>query len=322
MTDMSVEVSIIIPVYNAAANIDKCVKSILKQSYKGFELILINDGSKDNSLEIIRKYEKKYKNVRVIDKPNEGVSKTRNLGIKEAAGKYVMFIDNDDYIDEDYVETLLNAIKREKVDCVYSGYRRENSKGEEISCRRLVDTKWSKYILSAPWAKIYKRKYLLDNKIKFLPYGIGEDVYFTQKLISSKAKIKIIDYVGYTWFFNDESVSNTSQRGMKESVDILYLLNKLKKFADFDDDLTKYFFYRYCVWYLLFSGRQATKAQFKGEYKRYAEWLKENGCCRTISPLSRKIKGESLKDRICVLVMRIVGRLHLVGLFASVYCKG
>ena len=93
-------------------------------------------------------------------------------------------------------------------------------------------------------------------------------------------------------------------------------------FADFDGNLTKYFFYRYCVWYLLFSGRQATKAQFKSEYKRYAEWLKENGCYRTISPLSRMIKGESLKDRICVLVMRIVGRLHLVGLFASVYCKG
>lgn len=319
---MSVEVSIIIPVYNAAANIDKCVKSILKQSYKGFELILINDGSKDNSLEIIRKYEKKYKNVRVIDKPNEGVSKTRNLGIKEAAGKYVMFIDNDDYIDEDYVETLLGAIKREKADCIFSGYRRENSKGEEILYKKTIDAEWSKYTLVVPWAKIYKTKYLLKNKIEFLPYGIGEDIYFTQKLISSNAKIKIIDYVGYTWFYNDESVSNTSHRGMKESVDMLYLLNKLKKVANLKNDLTKYFFRRCCAWYLFYSGRQATKAQFKKELKRHEEWLKENGCYKTISPFSRKLKGEPMKVRISVFSIRIVEKLHLSGLFASFYCKG
>ena len=119
------KVSIIIPVYNAYTVIDKCIQSIINQTYKNIEIILINDGSKDKSIEKLNYYEKKYKNIKIINKKNEGVSKTRNLGIKKATGKYIMFIDNDDYIDNTYVETLLNEIKNSEADCVYSGYRRE-----------------------------------------------------------------------------------------------------------------------------------------------------------------------------------------------------
>ena len=101
------KVSIIIPVYNSEKYISKCLDSVLNQTYKNIEILVINDGSKDNSIDILREYEKKDDRIVVIDKENEGVAKTRNQGIKKATGDYIMFIDNDDFIDEDYVETYL-----------------------------------------------------------------------------------------------------------------------------------------------------------------------------------------------------------------------
>ena len=314
------KVSIIIPVYNAYTVIDKCIQSIINQTYKNIEILLINDGSKDKSIEKLNYYEKKYKNIKIINKKNEGVSKTRNLGIKKATGKSIMFIDNDDYIDNTYVETLLNEIKNSEADCVYSGYRRENSNGKVIKVRKLKDKPWTKYILSAPWAKIYNKEFLIKNNIEFLPYNIGEDVYFTLKLINSNAKIKIIDYIGYIWYYNDESVSNTAQRGLKNEVNILFLLDKINEFSK-KDEYMKYFYNRYCIWYLLFSGRQATKSQFIKEHKKYKEWLVKNNCYRIISPFSFKLSGESFRDRLCVFIIRLIDKLHLMKLFTVLYCK-
>lgn len=315
------KVSIIIPVYNAYSTIDKCIESIMNQTYRDFELILINDGSTDQTLEKLDYYEDKYENVRVINKENEGVSKTRNLGIQIATGKYIMFIDNDDYIDSTYVETLVKAIQNKDVDCIYSGFRREDSNGKVIQEKTFKNTIWSTYLLVVPWAKIYDRKYLLDNNIEFLPYGIGEDIYFTLKLISSHARIEIIDYIGYTWFFNTESVSNTSHKGMNSDLDILYLLNKIKTFAS-DDEYTNYFFYRFCVWYLLYSGRNAQSEQFLLEAEKYKQWLKKNNCYNVLSPFSSKLAGESLKDRLIVFTFKTIDRLSLLKPFSKIYCRG
>lgn len=315
------KVSIIIPVYNAYESIDKCINSIINQTYKNIELILINDGSNDKSIEKLNDYKKKYKNIKVIDKKNEGVSITRNLGIKKASGKYIMFIDNDDYIDKDYVEKLYNTIVSKNVDCVYSGYRRENSAGKIILKRSVTNSEWYKYVLLAPWAKIYKKDFLIKNNIEFLPYKIGEDVYFTLKMISKKAKIEFLDYTGYVWFYNEKSVSNTIQRGMKKDVDILYLLNKINEFSS-DNKYMNYYYYKYCVWYLLFSGRRTSVSKFCNEHKKYMNWLIENNHYNVLSAFSKELKGELFRHRCCVFIFKILDKFHLIKLFALIYCKG
>ena len=99
-------VSIVIPVYNAENNIKVCLNSIIKQTYKNIEIICINDGSKDSSEKIIKEYKKKDSRIILINKPNSGVSDTRNLGIETSKGEYIMFIDADDYISEDYIESM------------------------------------------------------------------------------------------------------------------------------------------------------------------------------------------------------------------------
>ena len=103
-------ISIIVPVYNAENWLKKCVDSIINQTYKDIEILLINDGSKDRSIDILKEYEKKDSRIRVFDKQNEGVSKTRNLGIKEAKGEFIQFVDCDDYIEENMCETMLHLI--------------------------------------------------------------------------------------------------------------------------------------------------------------------------------------------------------------------
>ena len=101
------KVTIIIPIYNAYETIDKCLDSVIKQTYKDIEVIIINDGSKDNSINKINKYAEQYRYIKVIDKKNEGVANTRDLGIKKATGDYILFIDQDDYITDDYVEQFV-----------------------------------------------------------------------------------------------------------------------------------------------------------------------------------------------------------------------
>ena len=152
------KVSIIVPIYNAEKTVKRCIDSILNQSYKNFELLLINDGSKDQSLKVIKEY--KDKRIVVIDKKNEGVARTRNLGIEKATGDYIMFIDNDDYIDNDYVDTYVNEIINSKSDLVIGGYRRVNNKKKILFYKSPDNYPWTKYIIMAPWAKIFNRKFI------------------------------------------------------------------------------------------------------------------------------------------------------------------
>lgn len=316
-----VKVSIVVPVYNASSTIERCVNSIIEQTYRDLEIILINDGSKDNSLNILNDLAKKDKRIFVKTQKNCGVAITRNKGIKLATGKYIMFIDNDDYIDNDYVETYLKIIETKKVNVVMGGYRREDN-NKLLFSKTISNTPWSKYIIMAPWAKIYDRDYLLHNKIEFYSYPIGEDVYFTMKLIALNAKFYITEYIGYTWYYNDVSVSNTKQKGIKKNIDIFKLLDNINSFFTKKDDLTKYYFYKYMVWYLLFSGRDANKGDFKKQFNLSKEWLIKNDCYKVINPFSKKLIGESFRDRSAVLCFKILDKLHLVGCFANIYCRG
>lgn len=116
-------ISVIVPVYNAQEHLSDCVDSLLNQSLKSdlYEIILLNDGSKDQSAKICEKYAKKYSNIVFIDKKNEGVSKTRNQGIQIAKGDFVAFVDNDDLVEPDYLATLYQSIMQSNADAVFQG---------------------------------------------------------------------------------------------------------------------------------------------------------------------------------------------------------
>ena len=152
------KLTIIIPIYNAKETLSYCLDSINKQTYSNFNVLLINDGSSDNSLSIARQYEKEFPlRYEVIDKENEGVAKTRQLGIKKAKSEYIMFIDNDDFIDETYVSSFMEATEGQH-DIVIGGYRR-TTYDKTLYSVMAYDSPWTKYQIITPWAKAYKRQF-------------------------------------------------------------------------------------------------------------------------------------------------------------------
>lgn len=316
------KVSIIIPVYNAEDGVEKCLDSVLNQTFLDYEIILLNDGSTDKSIDILKSYESKYNNIIVVDKENEGVAKTRNRGISMAKGDYIMFIDNDDFIDKDYIEKFYNKIEQTKSDIVIGGYRRVNSKNKIIFQEKLIDSEWTKYIYLAPWAKIYRREFVQNNNIQFLNFPIGEDLYFSFRIYKKTTKITILNYIGYNWFYNDQSISNTVQRGLNGDIDVIYLLDKILEIYDQDrNEYIRYFFKRYYIWYLLFSGRNASKKDFVHEYKKLTTWVKENDLNRGYNIYSSKYNADRFKIRIYIWVFDMIEKLRLVPLFANFYCK-
>ena len=317
-------VTIIIPIYNSEKYIKRCVDSILKQTYKTIEVLLINDGSKDNSVDVVKKI--KDKRIRLIDKENEGVSKTRNLGIKEAKGKYIIFIDNDDFIDKDYVENHVKAIGDN--DVLISGYRRPNNDGKIIKELKLEETEWSKLMVLAPWAKIYRKDYLIDNKIEFLTNNIGEDVYFNLYALLYSKKVKIIDYVGYNWFYNEESVSNTIQKDFRD-IRVFYLLDKCYEIVDEKDilkdnyQLVEMHFIRYIMWFLSYSTKRRKFKEISEVYDKLFNWLKEKFPNYKKNELIgfRKPKGEIRSVRFLYVSFMIAHKIKLGKLLVFLYSK-
>ena len=212
------KVSIIIPVYNAEKFIEKGIKSVLSQTYKNIELILINDGSRDNSLNIIKKWENEYPNIiKVFDQKNMGVGKTRNKGIEVSTGDYITFIDADDYIDVDFIQVLLdNALDN---DIIISGYRRIDENGNVIFSQKLKSNDWSKFKQVTIWSKLYKKEFLIKNSIMFNDLKIGEDIVFSISTYVHASKINTIEYIGYNNVYNSASV--THDFSLKKDNDIL-----------------------------------------------------------------------------------------------------
>ena len=173
------KISIIVPIYNAEKVLKRCVDSILNQSYKNFELILINDGSKDKSIDIINEYKEKDERIKVIDNKNKGVSETRNIGIKTSKGEYIQFIDADDFIDPYMIEETLKEIEKNKADSVITGLYLDIESENEIKSSKqtfeykieegnsniavaVMDRLNGTYI-NSPVNKIYKKSIIIDN---------------------------------------------------------------------------------------------------------------------------------------------------------------
>lgn len=323
---MNKKISVIIPVYNGEKYINRCVDSVLSQknfNLDEIEIFLINDGSKDSSYKIILEYFKKYPSiVNIIDQENVGVAKTRNKGIELATGKYIMFIDQDDYIDNDYCRVFYDEIDNNKLDIVVGGYKRPNEYGKNIRIVRQPNTEYSKkYKISAAWAKIHRLNYLKKNNIRFYDNNYGEDIIFTMNENNKTNKIKGINYIGYNWFWNSESVSNTSQRGLKNDIKILRLLNDMSPYVNCV--LDEYYIIQTGIHYLLFSGRSALGSNFYKLYKQIFEiFYKNNTAYYKNKFISFGPSGALMSVKISISVFMILHRLNLINLFAKVYCNG
>lgn len=315
------KISIIVPVYNVEKFLRRCIESILNQTFKDFELILINDGSKDKSLDVMNEY-KNDKRVKIFTQENKGPAITRNLGIKKSEGKYIMFIDSDDYILPNYVENYYNAMISGNYDLVIGGYQKIT--GDHIDfIRKLDDGEFSKYMVTGPVCKMYRRDFIIKNDIEFLDTTASEDVYFNVCAYSKNPKIKIIDDIGYFYYFNPNSISNTQHKGFNKNVDILQLVDTINYEFIENIALNQYFIIRYLIWYLLYSGKSAKGNDFMNEYKNYFCWIDKNiPTYRTNKYLKKFPKGENKKIYLFIRTFMLFHKCGLVKLFSKFYCKG
>ena len=323
MVKKSPLLSIIIPVYNCEKYIERLVKSVNAQTFKDYEVLLIDDGSKDNSLKVLKELEKKYSYVKVFTEKNSGPSSARNLGMENSVGKYMLFLDADDYLDENYIETLYNEIKDSDYDIVMSGFRKVDSDGKKFSyIRKLNDGEFAKYIVTATWGKIYRTEFLRKNNIKYVLINHCEDLLFNIDCFNAKAKVKTLDYIGYNYFYNTNSYSNTLHVGFKEHIQTIDFLNLANVKNIENIELNEYFILRYIVTYMLYSGKGAKVDAFMKEYKKFSDWLKENiPSYRKNKYLRRKPKGELSNVHAVVRIFFILEKLNLLKLFAKGYLR-
>lgn len=276
------KVTVIIPVYNGKKRIKRCIDSLLAQIYQNLEIIIIDDGSSDDSFEYIKELyaDEKSHTLQIISKENEGVAKTRNKGICMATGEYLSFVDQDDYLLPSYYDEYMQKVEETDAEIVVGGYQRISEEGKVSRVEKLDDSEWAKMVVAAPWAHVYKTDFIRENQIEFLSTGLGEDIYFNMLAYSYAERVVTIPSISYMWVDNPISVSNSKQNVISEKRSPLFLLNELKHHLPEENKLGKdfeeYFFVRYVAWYFLFTFRGSKRTLLDRMYQDVMLWLKEN----------------------------------------------
>lgn len=236
---MDLFLSIIVPVYNAEKTICRCIDSIINQTYMYWELILINDGSNDNSGKICDEYSQKDERIKVFHKDNGGVSSARNMGLHNANGEWVTFVDSDDWVKESYLSNLLNHVDN-NIDLVfsYSEIHTKNSSIKEKYSSKVVtldnlyiaflenDLHWH----TSPWSKLFKMSIILQYNILFdEKLMLGEDLFFLYSFMLKTNSIYISSDTDYCYMY--DSFNSLTKRFFTIESEI-YLYNRINFIID------------------------------------------------------------------------------------------
>jgi len=318
------EISIIIPVYNGATHLRRCIDSVFACGFEDIEILLIDDGSTDGSSGIMEEYGRDHADiVHCFFHDNMGVARTRNKGIDLAQGKYILFLDQDDWFDRDYISTFYQAIENSGSDVVFGGYKRPDTNGHIASKRLLSGKGFYQYIAVTAWAKIHRAAFIRENGIGFFDNNIGEDVVFCMQEAAATKKISFIPYMGYNWYFNEKSVSEETHRGFRKEVGIIEWMVKTASLGFCGAGLKEYSLAKMAIYYLLHSGKGSTPDSFFGVYKTLFEWLAGHvpGFEKN-HYLLFGLPGETIGVRLAVSIFITLHRMNLVKLFSKVYCWG
>ena len=246
------KVSIIVPFYNVENYIEKCLETLVNQSLKDIEIILVNDGSKDRSAYVVNKFLKQYpEKIIYLEKENGGLSDARNFGIPHAKGEYIAFLDSDDYVEKDMYENMYELAKKEDSDMVecdfYWQYPDKLKKDEGViyqGKKEMIEK-----VRVVAWNKLIKREILEKNQEIRFPKGLRyEDVEFTYKLVPYIEKVSFLKKPCVHYIQREGSISNKQNERNKEIFDVLdnvISYYKEKEIYDTYKDELEYIYIRY-----------------------------------------------------------------------------
>lgn len=321
--DNNTLISVIMPVYNAEKYLSRAIESVLYQSYKAIELLLINDCSTDNSLSICQKFSSTDKRVKIFNnKINSGSGFGKNYGIEHANGQFIMFIDDDDYIDRNIIENCINLQKTTNADIITFGYSDDDlHKGKDhylLNEPKIISGKESVHCIfrkenvdSNPWGKIYRKK-LLSN-IRFPLNTFFDDINVVYKIFMNAEKVCISGICGYAHMDNGESISGSPFRNKDwEFISQTQILieNIRKNYPEYNNSV-KYMMDEAVIFILMKyiqRGGNITKDQKKFLYRYYNENFKYY--LRRCNNTKERIAAYTIKYRIYPILFKIKHRRH------------
>ncbi len=244
------KISIIVPIYNVEKELERCVESLIHQSYNNIEIILVDDGSTDRSSLICDEYRKKDNRIKVIHKKNGGLSDARNVGIENSTGEYLMFVDSDDYILYDACEKFINQLE-DSVDIIvgeckmiYECGKNKYQKHTSLNEKKIYSSK--EYIIKsinnnefyAPVCfNMYRRKFVVDNSLYFHKGIYHEDMEYLLKTSLCAKKIKCLKYEFYQYVVRNNSINGLKENFFKNIKDSFFVYSKWKERIDCIEDL-------------------------------------------------------------------------------------
>lgn len=239
-------ISVVIPVYKVEKYLGKCLDSIINQTYKNLEIIVVNDGSPDNCSKIIEEYSKKDKRIKVINKVNGGLSDARNVGIENSNGKYISFVDSDDYVSKYYFETLYNNLNKynceisicnqiifEEKDTIVDKINSEDIKIYN-STEALKLMLYQKKINNSAWGKLYLKS--LFEKVRYPKGKIYEDIPTTYKTFLNSEKICVSSCKYYFYLKRNNSISSKFSENTLDILENVYAMKEdLKRYSEYNN---------------------------------------------------------------------------------------
>ena len=247
---MNTKFSIILPVYNVEKYLPECVDSILNQTFTDYEIILVDDGSKDSSGKICDEYSTKYTFVKTVHKPNGGLSDARNVGLKQAKGEYIFFIDSDDYlIDKNVLQRISEKLKSNPDVVAFKSIKWFETNGELShsttdlavsddrlsACEKYIELIDKDTYSNSAWSKVIKRTLLVDNNIEFEKGLLGEDNDWYYKVVGVLSSLELIDEPLYVYRQRAGSITKTYKN--KNLEHLLWIIEKWTNYIN-DGEMT------------------------------------------------------------------------------------
>lgn len=323
---MNIKVSIVVPVYKRPEiYLRKCIESLISQTLKEIEIILVDDGSPDNCGEICDEYAKKDNRIRVIHKDNEGLSAARNSGSKDAKGEWITFVDADDWIEADMCETVYTIIKDKNIDVAICGFIRDTGNKQikmkyEFSSNVIFDKQGCKELqkkilnfnsnLATQPSKFYRRAFIEKNNlynIKELKQG-AEGIEFNIRVFDKAKSAMFINQFFYHYTYNDTSISSISSE--ENNYLVLECFKKIKETIQKNENIDEIlpFYYNRLLYVIVttaISGyfHPKNKEKFSIKKKKYKEFLNQDIIKETLK--YGNIKTLDIKRKIIILCVKM-----------------
>lgn len=235
------KLSVVIPVYNVEQWIGRCLESVYGQNLneKDFEVIVVDDGTKDNSIKIVEDFAVLETNIKIVHQENQGLSAARNTGLKHAMGDYVWFIDSDDCVEPDTVAALLEHAIEKKLDVLCFGINLmyDDGRKEQYNIPYVGGVMDGSSFLTkvgmppAAWCALYRRQYMKDNKLSFMVGVLHEDQEFTPRAYYLANRIEYIPTIVYNYTQRDGSIMKSDKNAKKKAADLLIICDSLYDFV-------------------------------------------------------------------------------------------